>query len=73
MKTRTETLRIVQAIAVCVLKRSAEGAKQGLRALLEIADESDAERMIRLLLNELSPSDRFWLGTINGERKLAMN
>jgi hypothetical protein len=73
MKTRTETLRIVQAIAVCVLKRSAEGAKQGLRALLEIADEGDAERMIRLLLNELSPSDRFWLGTINGERKLAMN
>jgi hypothetical protein len=73
MKTRTETLRIVQAIAVCVVKRNKDGAMQGLRALLELADDHDAERMIRLLINQLNASDRFWLGTINGERKQAVN
>lgn len=69
---RTPTLRIVQAIAVCVWNRNKEGVLQGMRILLDLADEDDAERMIRLLLNELSPSDRFWLRTINGERKNAV-
>jgi hypothetical protein len=73
MKARTETLRIVQAIAVCVIKRNQDGAKQGLRALLELADDHDAEKMIRLLINQLNPGERFWLGTINGERKAAVN
>jgi hypothetical protein len=68
---RTPSLRIIQAIAVCVCSRNKEGALQGLRILLDLPDAEDAERMIRLLLNELSPGDRFWLGTINGERKNA--
>lgn len=67
--TRTPSLRIIQAIAVCVCNRNREGALQGTRILLDLVDTEEAERMIRLLLNQLSPGDRFWLGTINGERK----
>ena len=66
---RTPSLRIIQAIAVCGWNRNKEGALQGMRILLELADENDAEGMIRLLLHQLNPGDRFWLGTINGERK----
>lgn len=66
---RSPTLRLIQGLAVCVLRRDATGAIQGLRMLLEICDEPDAVAILRQLEANLSPQERFWFGNLLGARK----
>lgn len=66
---RSPTLRIVQALAICVLQRDREGTIQGLRMVLTLCDDHEAEQVVRQLENNLGPQERFWFGSILGARK----
>lgn len=65
---RSPTLRLFQALAVACLKRDALAAQQGMRMLLELADDRESESILRLLVNSLSPQERFWFASLHGPR-----
>lgn len=68
MPQRSPTLRLLQALAVCVHLRDSIGACQGLRMLSEECEDREGERILRLLVRSLSPQERFWLGNLHGAR-----
>jgi hypothetical protein len=68
MPTRSPTLHLVQALAVCVLLRSEAGAAQALRVITEICEQEEAIRCVRQLEKSLDPQQRFWLGSVLGPR-----
>lgn len=69
MDSRPPTLRLFQGLAVCVLLRDEEGAKQGLRILTEIIEsDHEGQDILRLLDRSMSPQERFWFGNLHGPR-----
>lgn len=68
MPRRSPTLRLFQALAVSCLKRDALAAQQGMRMLLELADDRESESILRILVGSLSPQERFWFASIHGPR-----
>lgn len=66
---RPPTLRLFQAMAICIDQRDVNGLKQGLRILTDVADDNEGEQVLRILFKSLSPQDRFWFSSLNGIRK----
>jgi hypothetical protein len=68
MPTRSPTLRLLQALAVTVLLRDSVGACQGLRMISQECDDREGEFILRQLCRNLTPQERFWLGSLHGAR-----
>jgi hypothetical protein len=68
MDSRLPSLRLFQGLSVCVLLRDEEGARQGIKVLAEIADQHEGQDILRLLIRSMTPQDRFWFGSLHGER-----
>lgn len=66
---RPSSLRLIQGLAVCCLRRSSAGAIQGLQMLYEVCEDLEAIESLRQLEINLSPEERFWLGNLLGDRK----
>lgn len=66
---RAPSLRLIQALAVCSLRRDSAGAIQGLQMLHEVCEDLEAIDSLRQLEINLSPEERFWLGNLLGDRK----
>lgn len=66
--TRSQSLRLIQGIAVACLLRDNAAAKQGLRVIAEVLEPKEAEQSLRQLVTCLEPEQRYWLGTIDGHR-----
>lgn len=67
-KERPATLRLLQALAICIDQRDVTPLRQGLRILTDICDDQEGEQVLRLLTNSLSPQDRYWFGNLDGAR-----
>lgn len=65
---RSPTLRLIQGLAVCVIRRDSVGAVQALRMLTDICEHEEAVQAMRQLERSLSPQERFWLGSVLGAR-----
>lgn len=70
---RSPTLRLFQAMAICIDQRNASGLKQGLRILTDIVDDNEGEEILRILNKSLTPQDRFWFANLDGARKPKSN
>lgn len=68
-RSRSPTLRLLQGIAIAVLLRDAKAACQGLQVLSDLCPDREGEQVLRQLVANLSPQERFWLGSLHGERK----
>lgn len=66
---RPPSLRLIQGLAVCALRRDSAGAIQGLQILHEVCEDLEAIESLRQLEINLSPEERFWLGNLLGDRK----
>lgn len=65
---RPYSLRLVQGLAVACHKRSAEAARQCLRALEATLEPAEATQALRQLVGCLDPGERYWLGNLDGPR-----
>lgn len=64
-------LQVPLALAVCVQNRWADGARAALRQIWLNADsDAAATECLRLVSNALTPQERFWLATFDGDRKV---
>lgn len=65
------SLAIPLALAVCAQNRWADGARAALRQIWLSADsDAAATECLRLVSSALTPQERFWLATFDGERKV---
>jgi hypothetical protein len=67
--SRPPTLRLFQAMAICIDQRDETGLREGLRILTDMVDDDEGERILRLLVKSLTPEDKFWFGNLDGARK----
>jgi hypothetical protein len=64
------SLELILALAVCAQNRWADGARTALRRIWQEAEsDSAAAESVGMLAKALSPQDRFWLATFDGDRK----
>lgn len=69
IKKRPASLRLFQALAIAIDRRDTTVLGQGLRVLTDLCDDIEGEQILRLLVDSLSPQDRYWFGNLNGVRK----
>lgn len=63
-------LHLILALAVCAQNRWADGARAALRRIWNDAEnDAAAAESVGLLARALSPQERYWLATFDGDRK----
>ncbi len=63
-----EGLALFLTLLLCIENRNLPACRYGLRLVAINLDDREAVRFTQLLVNTCSPSDRYWLRNILGER-----